>query len=118
MGHLKTLWTVFSVPHPLVDKHGHFGNPPLYPCRFSNDTPSALFKKKFTVQIYWNFKIQTYCKVFVEYLVPNTFILSLFIKLIQYLLIPDIKCKNVGIIIHMDRGLDPHRPCGQTWTFC
>ena len=49
MGHLKTLWTVFSVPHPLVDKHGHFGNPPLYPCRFSNDTPSALFQEKISM---------------------------------------------------------------------
>ena len=24
--------------------------------------------------------------------------------------IPDIKCKNMGIIIHMDKGLDPPSP--------
>ena len=43
-----------------------------------------------------------------EYLVPNTFILHS--SLIQYLQILEIKCKNVGIIIHMDRGLDPPSP--------
>ena len=31
-GHLQTMWSL-----PLVDKHGHFGNPPLCPCRFFND---------------------------------------------------------------------------------
>ena len=37
---------VFWPPSPLVDKHGHFGNPPLCPCGFCNDPPLALFPKK------------------------------------------------------------------------
>ena len=52
-GHLQTMWTVFWVfltpPSPLVDKHGHFGNPPPCPCGFFNDPPPlALFPKKFS----------------------------------------------------------------------
>ena len=102
----------FDPPSPLVDKHGHFGNPPPCPCGFFNDPPSRFISKKiFKVPIYWKSKIQTYYKLFVEYLVPNTFILHS--SLIQYLQILEIKCKNVGIIIHMDRGLDPPPPM---WT--
>ena len=79
---------------------------------FSMTPPSRFISKKiFKVPIYWKFKIQTYYKLFVEYLVPNTFILHS--SLIQYLQILEIKCKNVGIIIHMDRGLDPPPPM---WT--
>ena len=108
--HVDSFLGVFDPPSPLVDKRGHFGNPPPCPCGFFNDPPPFGFisKKIFKVPIYWKFKIQTYYKLFVEYLVPNTFILHS--SLIQYLQILEIKCKNVGIIIHMDRGLDPPSP--------
>ena len=76
-------------------------------------TPLHFILKKFTVGIYWNFEIQIYYKIFVEYLDPNTFILYSSNSSSMYLQIPDIKCKNVGIIIHMDRGLDPPSPM---WT--
>ena len=104
-GHLQTMWTVFGVfdpPSPLVDKHGHFGNPPPCPCGFFNDPPLALFPKKFS-----NYQFIGILKS-----KHNTSYLWN-IKLIHYSQIPDIKSKNVGIIIHMDRGLDPPPPM---WT--
>ena len=58
---------------------------------------------------FWNPNIlQDICGIF-----SSKYFYAVFIYLIQYLQIPDIKCKNVGIIIHMDRGLDPPPPM---WT--
>ena len=106
------MWTVFwgflTPPPPLWTNMDILGTPLPVHVDFSM-TPSRFISKKiFKVPIYWKFKIQTYYKLFVEYLVPNTFILHS--SLIQYLQILEIKCKNVGIIIHMDRGLDPPSP--------
>ena len=105
--HVDNFLGFFDTPSPLVDKHGHFGNPPPCPCGFFNDPPPlALFPKKFS-----NYQFIGILKS-----KHNTSYLWN-IKLIHYSQIPDIKSKNVGIIIHMDRGLDPLPPCGQTWTF-
>ena len=99
--HVDSFLGFFDPPSPLVDKHGHFGNPPPCPCGFFNDPPppSALFPKKFS-----NYQFIGILKS-----KHNTSYLWN-IKLIHYLQIPDIKSKNVGIIIHMDRGLDPPSP--------
>ena len=111
-GHLQTMWTVFwgfLTPLPPCGQTWTFWEPPSLSMWIFQWPPSRFISKKiFKVPIYWKFKIQTYYKLFVEYLVPNTFILHS--SLIQYLQIPEIKCKNVGIIIHMDRGLDPPSP--------
>ena len=61
----------------------------LFPKKFSNYQFIGILKSKHNTSYLWN------------------------IKLIHYSQIPDIKSKNVGIIIHMDRGLDPPPPM---WT--
>ena len=58
----------------------------LFPKKFSNYQFIGILKSKHNTSYLWN------------------------IKLIHYSQIPDIKSKNVGIIIHMDRGLDPPSP--------
>ena len=94
------MWTVFwgflTPPPPLWTNMDILGTPLPVHVDFSMTPPSprfiskkisnyqfiAILKSKHTTSYLWN------------------------IKLIHYLQIPDIKCKNVGIINHMDRGLD------------
>ena len=77
-GHLQTMWTVFwgflTLPPPLWTNMDILGTPLSVHVDFSM-TPLHFILKKFTVGIYWNFEIQIYYKIFVEYLVPNTFML-------------------------------------------
>ena len=72
-GHLQTMWTVFWVfltpPPPLWTNMDILGTPLPVHVDFSMTPPPRFFsKKKFKLPIYWNFKIQTYYKLFVEYL--------------------------------------------------
>ena len=117
-GHLQTMWTVFWVfwpPPPLWTNMDILETPLPVHVDFSMTPPSALFPKIFSkYQFIGNLKSK-HTTSYLWKIVPNIFILHS--SLIQYLQILEIKCKNVGIIIHMDRGLDPPPPCGQTWTF-
>ena len=44
--HVDSFLGFFYPPSPLVEKHGHFGNPPPCPCGFFNDPPPWLYFQK------------------------------------------------------------------------
>ena len=71
-GHLQTMWTVFwgflTPPPPLWTNVDILGTPLPVHVDFSMTPLHFISKKIFKVPIYWKFKIQTYYKLFVEYL--------------------------------------------------